>query len=186
MRQLGRRGTITILLVASMLSFGHVSSAVAQPSSGKAEQSAKSETHCAAEAAPINDPASQGNPVCFGTELEAEQYIQGLDPQNSSMRAAAASTILGTVYQDTNRNGSSLTLWGTNGCAGSVFGFSSLESGWNKSISSATGQNGCWVTLYTAVNYGGATLNCTPYCASISTWNDNVKSLVFRPTGTFG
>ncbi|TFD44738.1 hypothetical protein E3T55_20085 [Cryobacterium frigoriphilum] len=181
MGKLGKQTTIAVIVAASVLSFGPVSSALAQPTVPAID------VHCAAEATPLNEPTMQSEPVCFGTEAEAEAYIESIQqPQNPAARSASASTILGTVYQDTNRSGSSLTLWGSNGCAGSVFGFSSLESGWTNTISSASGENGCWLTLYTAVSYGGSRLNCTPYCASIGSWNDNVKSLVFRPSGTFG
>jgi hypothetical protein len=93
---------------------------------------------------------------------------------------------LGTAYKDANGGGSSFTFWGSSGCNGVVFGFASLPSGWDNSISSAGGSNGCWVTLYSATNYGGSRLNCTPWCGSVYGLNDNVRSIVFRPTGTFG
>jgi hypothetical protein len=181
MGKLSKQATIAVLVAAGMLSFGPVSSALAQPTAPAVE------VHCAAEVTPLDEPTGQSDPLCFETEAEAKEYVESIQqPQNAAARGANASTILGTVYQDTNRNGSSLTLWGANGCAGSVFGFSSLESGWTNTISSASGQNGCWLTLYTAASYGGSRLNCTPYCGSLGSWNDDVKSLVFRPTGTFG
>jgi len=180
MGTLSMKGTIAVLFVMGALSIGPVPIAIAQPMPSGAE------VHCAAEVTPLEEPTPPDDPVCFGTEGEVAAYLESIQPQGWAARGANASTIVGTVYQDTNRTGSSLTLWGANGCAGSVFGFSSLESGWTNSISSATGQNGCWVTLYTAVSYGGSRLNCTPYCASLGSWNDNVRSLVFRPNGTFG
>lgn len=180
MGKVSRRGTLAVLVVAGVLAFGQVSSAMAQSAPGAVE------VHCAAQVTPLNEPTLPTDPVCFGTEVEVDAYIASIQPQGLAARRANASTIVGTVYQGANRTGSSLTLWGANGCAGSVFGFTSLESGWTNTISSASGQNGCWVTLYTAVSYGGSRLNCTPYCASLGSWNDNVKSLVFRPNGTFG
>lgn len=180
MGTLSMKGTIAVLFAMGALSIGPVPTAIAQPMPSSAE------VHCAAEVTPLGEPAASAEHVCFGSEADVEEYLKGIQQNNPAARSANASTIVGTVYQDTNRTGSSLTFWGTNGCAGAVFGFSSLESGWNNSISSASGQNGCWATLYTAVSYGGARLNCTPYCASVGSWNDNVKSLVFRPSGTFG
>ena len=180
MGKVSRRGTLAVLVVAGVLAFGQVSSAMAQSTPGAVE------VHCAAQVTPLNEPTLPTDPVCFGTEVEVDAYIASIQPQGLAARRANASTIVGTVYQGANRTGSSLTLWGANGCAGSVFGFSSLESGWTNTISSASGQNGCWVTLYTAVSYGGSRLNCTPYCASLGSWNDNIESLVFRPNGTFG
>ena len=154
--------TVAVLAAAGTLSLGPVSSAMAQPIPSGIE------VHCATEVTPIDEQQTiPADPVCFGSEEEVEGYLKSIRHHDPTARSANASTILGTVYQHTNRNGSSLTLWGANGGAGSVFGFSSLESGWNNSISSASGQNGCWVTLYSASSYGGSRLNCTPYCASI-------------------
>jgi hypothetical protein len=50
----------------------------------------------------------------------------------------------------------------------------------------ARGTNGCWVTLYTSTSYGGSKITCGPSCSSIGSLNDRIRSLVFRPTGTFG
>lgn len=146
--------------------------------------------HCAVEVAGIFDqdegPAA---PVCFATQDEVAAYLAetvGINETAAGARGEAANTVVGTVYQDANRGGASLTFWGSSGCAGATFGFPTLASGWDTTVSSAEGSNGCWLTLYTATSYGGARLNCTPYCASVGSWNDNVKALVFRPTGTFG
>ena len=149
---------------------------------------ATAESHCVVEVAPVSDRQAPEAPVCFETPDEVDAYLESIGVSDSSQaaRGVAASTVVGTVYKDASRGGASLTFWGSSGCSGVTFGFPSLASGWDNSISSAEGKNGCWVTLYTATNYGGARLNCTPYCASVGSWNDNVKSLVFRPTGTFG
>ena len=141
--------------------------------------------HCAIEAVAVSEAEAMSEPVCFDTLDELRIYLESVGVGATS-RSTAASTIIGTVDKDVNASGASLTLWGSSGCAGETFGFSSLASGWDDSISSARGSNGCWVTLYTETSYGGSNLNCTPYCASIGGWNDNVKSLVFRPAGTFG
>lgn len=142
--------------------------------------------HCAVEINQMNDPAEPETPVCFTTEAQVEEYLLDIGVTETAGRGATASTLVGTVYKDTNGTGASLTFFGSSGCAGATFGFPSLASGWDNSISSVRASNGCWVTLYTATSYGGARLNCTPYCGTIGTWNDNVKSLVFRPSGTFG
>ncbi|MBT2517429.1 peptidase inhibitor family I36 protein [Streptomyces sp. ISL-90] len=143
--------------------------------------------HCAVEVQPTADGAT-AEPVCFDTRAEVDGYLQGAlaADDNSRMTAAASSTILGRVYTDVNGGGSSLTFWGSSGCYGVTFGFASLPSGWNNTISSAGGSNGCWVTLYTETSYGGSRLNCTPWCGSMGSWNDRTKSIIFRPTGTFG
>ncbi|PVW02946.1 hypothetical protein DEA06_14310 [Microbacterium sp. Gd 4-13] len=145
-----------------------------------------SESHCAVQVLPIGSSDIADDPVCFGTEDEVADYLAGGGVGGENTRGIAASTVVGTVYKDHNGSGASLTFWGSSGCSGVTFGFPSLASGWDNSISSVRATNGCWVTLYTATSYGGSRLNCTPYCASIGSWNDNVKSLVFRPQGTFG
>lgn len=146
----------------------------------------KPREHCAVEVYPALEQRGSAEPVCFGTEEEVVDYLTGLGVNDHAARGVAASIVVGTVYKDYSGAGGSLTFWGTSGCTGVTFGFPTLASGWDNSISSARGSNGCWLTLYTTTNYGGSRLNCTPYCASIGSWNDNVKSLVFRPTGTFG
>lgn len=142
--------------------------------------------HCTVEVYPIESGETEADLVCFSTEEEVAEYLSGIGVGNTNARGVAASTIIGTVYKDYNQGGQSLTFWGSSSCAGVTFGFPSLASGWNNSISSVRASNGCWVTLYTTTSYGGSRLNCTPYCASVGSWNDNVKSLVFRPQGTFG
>ncbi|MBO0982690.1 peptidase inhibitor family I36 protein [Rathayibacter sp. SD072] len=142
--------------------------------------------HCAVQIRETNDRGQSETPVCFTTEVQVEEYLSSIGVTDTAGRGVAASTVVGTVYKDSNGSGASLTFFGSSGCAGTTFGFPSLASGWDNSISSVRASNGCWVTLYTATSYGGARLNCTPYCATIGTWNDNVRSLVFRPSGTFG
>lgn len=161
------------------------------PAAHAGPPTARDVVHCAVEVQPTEgQPSAEGattQPVCFDTRAEVDDYLHdALSADNGRMTAAAASTILGRVYTDANGGGSSLAFWGSSGCYGVTFGFASLPSGWNNTISSAGGSNGCWVTLYTETSYGGSRLNCTPWCGSIGTLNDRVKSLVFRPTGTLG
>ncbi|UOQ88218.1 hypothetical protein MUN74_13105 [Agromyces endophyticus] len=151
------------------------------------------EQHCAIgiDAVEAADLAGESapEPVCFSSLAEVVDYLTGQTTDDGSRftaSAAAASVAVGRVYTGINKGGSSLTFWGTSGCAGVTFGFPTLSSGWNTSISSVTGLNGCWATTYTATSYGGSRLNCTPYCSSLGSSNDRVKSLVFRPTGTLG
>ncbi|RXZ66978.1 peptidase inhibitor family I36 protein [Agromyces albus] len=162
------------------------------PAAHAGPPTARDVVHCAVEVQATESrptaEAAPAEPVCFDTRAEVDGYLQGAlsADDGSRMSTASASTILGRVYTDANGGGSSLAFWGSSGCYGVTFGFASLPSGWNNTISSAGGSNGCWVTLYTETSYGGSRLNCTPWCGGIGTLNDRVKSLVFRPTGTFG
>lgn len=167
---------VVALVTASMLT----------PVSAVAAATDEERGHCAVEVYPIESSETAADLVCFGTEEEVAAYLSDIGVGDTAARGVAASTVLGTVYKDYNEGGESLTFWGSSGCAGVTFGFPSVASGWDNSISSARASYGCWVTLYTATSYGGSRLNCTPYCASIGSWNDNVKSLVFRREGTFG
>lgn len=145
----------------------------------------EAQTHCAVQVQPIGVTDIADSAVCFDTRIEVEQYLGGTLASEAA-RGALAETILGTAYKNTDGGGSSFTFWGSSGCAGVVFGFSSLPSEWDNTIGSAGGSNGCWVTLYSLTSYGGSRLNCTPWCSSVYGLNDDVSSLVFRPTGTFG
>ena len=146
-----------------------------------------SEVHCVVEVQPIDSTERQAAPRCFPTKAEADGYLDATMATNdATSRAAASSVALGTVYADSYYGGSTLTFWGSSGCAGVTYGFSSLSGGWDSRISSAKAFNGCWVTLYKGTGYSGDRINCTPNCSSIGSLNDQVRSLVFRPWGTLG
>ncbi len=137
--------------------------------------------HCAVEVEPLGEDITSPDPVCFSSPEEVEHYLA-----RARLATAAASVVLGTVYSDQNFAGSSLTYWGSSGCTGVTFGYPSVESGWSSAISSARAFNGCWVTLYSETSYGGTKLTCTPDCPGVGSLNDATRSLVFRPTGTWG
>ena len=141
--------------------------------------------YCAVQVVPVGTPAGTEKPVCFGTQADVDTYLTAVTAP-SFARTAAASTILGVVYQDANYGGGSLTMWGAGTCSAATYGFATLDAGWTNSISSAKGSSSCWLTLYSATSYGGDRINCTPACASLSTMNDRSRSVVFRPVGTFG
>ena len=146
------------------------------------EPSVGAEEHCAVQVFDVALEAASDHPVvCFATEEEAIAFAS-----QSFGRGVQQTSVLGTIYSETYLAGSSLTFWGEGTCAGNTFGFSSLSSSWVKDIRSIKAAGSCWVTLYTASGYGGNTLNCTPYCNTIGSWAGNTRSLVFRPTGTFG
>lgn len=140
------------------------------------------ETHCAVQVTPIGETSAPAKPVCFDSAEEVDAYL------NSASFAAGtyASVALGTVYVNSNYGGSSLTYWGSSGCNGVTFGYPTIDSGWSSSISSVRGFNNCWVTLYASTSYGGTKLTCTPDCSGIGGLNDAVRSIVFRPSGTWG
>ncbi|MFB9308794.1 hypothetical protein BJY17_001740 [Agromyces hippuratus] len=183
-----RINLISAALAASLAfaGLGAASSATAVETLGTGAKAAAAE-HCAVEVRSVGERSAPSTLVCFPEPEGVERYLAAIGTADASGRAvAAASTSLGTVYSNSNGGGSSLTFWGSSGCYGVVFGFSSMPSGWSSNVSSAGGSHGCWVTLYGATRYGGARLNCTPWCGGIGGLNDQVKSIVFRPTGTFG
>ncbi|RXZ47741.1 hypothetical protein ESP57_14505 [Agromyces fucosus] len=179
---------ISAALAASLAfaGLGAVAPATASETLGTGSKSAAAE-HCAVEVRAVGERAAPSAPVCFSEPEGVERYLDAIGTADASGRAvAASSTALGTVYANSNGGGSSLTFWGSSGCYGVLFGFSSMPSGWSSNVSSAGGSNGCWVTVYGTTGYGGSRLNCTPWCGGVGGLNDQVKSIVFRPTGTFG
>jgi hypothetical protein len=141
------------------------------------------EVHCAIQVVPLGEEPITSEPVCFRTPEEVDAYL------GSAAKAALgtlASVALGTVYKDANYSGSSATYWGSSGCNGVTFGYPTLAAEWSGSISSVRGFNNCWVTLYSGTSYGGTKLTCTPDCSGIGSLNDATRSLVFRPSGTWG
>lgn len=142
-----------------------------------------SEVHCATEVTPIGDPAPSTKPACFDTPEEVDAYLGG------DARAAfgtLGSVVLGTVYKDVNYGGSSLTYWGASGCSGVTYGYPTVAAEWSSGISSVRASNSCWVTVYASVSYGGTKLTCSPDCSGLGSLNDAVRSIVFRPVGTWG
>jgi len=176
----GYAGTVVALLLGA---------AILPAQAAVAEPTAPELAHCAVEIFELGEntepPASA---VCFATEDEVAAYLAAMDGSatDDSSRATATSIAVGTVYKDAAGAGGSLTFWGSNGCAGATFGFATLASDWEISISSVRATNGCWGTVYAATNYGGTRLNCTPFCSALGALNDSVKSVVFRPSGTLG
>jgi len=146
-------------------------------------------TFCAVRVAQSSSQVAMPRPTCFDTEPSRSSFLrqEGVNVSTRSL-TANSSVILGTLYKDINMGGDSLVMYGTGGCYAATYGFSSLTSDWATSVSSALADtsNGCWVTLYSATDYDGNRFNCTPYCATIPGMNDDVKSVVFRPVGTFG
>lgn len=178
-----------IALVAGALSpasLAHAAPSVSAQSATASASVSEGETHCVGEALPIGSTETASQPVCFDTTEEASAYIDGLTQVTSRNATAASSVVLGTVYSDASYGGSTYTLFGSGTCSGVTFGFPSLSGGWDSSISSAKAASGCWVTLYKATSYGGEKINCMPGCPTISTLNDQVRSIVFRPQGTVG
>ena len=146
-------------------------------------------TFCAAEVQPLGTDEAPADPTCFVTQDDLNAYLQSIGAVSSGgiqARSAAATTVLGTLYQDVNYGGGSLTMWGTGTCSGVTFGWTSMPSGWNDNVSSIIGSSTCWPTAYENSNYGGLKITCTPNCASMSTMNDKTSSMVFKPTGIFG
>lgn len=141
---------------------------------------------CAIRIDADRDVTQSSAPVCFESVSEVESYVEESISAESDGSGSRISTVLGVVYQDANYGGASLTMYGSGTCSGTTYGFPSLASGWDNSISSAKGSSTCWLTLYSATYYGGSRLNCVPNCGSLGTMNDQVKSIVFRPVGTYG
>lgn len=64
------------------------------------------------------------------------------------------------------------------GCSGSEYHAPNLGAfGWDNQVSSAESLGNCGrVTLYENNNYGGASITCTPYCATLGVMNNHASS----------
>ena len=137
---------------------------------------------CAVEIAPGS--AMMPEPQCFDSKIKRDSYFdfEGIRQSTSEIRAASSSVVLGTLYKDANRQGASLTLWGAGTCSNATYGFASIALDWAHSVTSAASRSGCSMTLYTGTNYTGQFHVCATVCNSIGNVNDNVNSVVFRPS----
>ncbi|MCD2500065.1 MULTISPECIES: hypothetical protein [Microbacterium] len=135
--------------------------------------------HCAVEVIASADESVSGEDiVCFATEAERDGYVSA--QTLTQRRAGSGSVKLGTAYKGTNLTGSSLAFWGTGTCAGTTYGFASLASDWVTGMRSITGA-GCSVRVYSAANYGGNSVTCTPTCNALGSVVGTARSLIFRP-----
>lgn len=152
-------------------------------SPARAEEISPPGPHCAVEAYPIDSvPIDTPEPVCFDTVYEVEEYISSASPVG---RAATSSVAIGTIYENDQYGGLSLTYFAGSGCYGVTYGYPTLPSSWYSEISSAKGASNCWISLYAGDSYTAGAVLCPPNCATLSgTFNDRVRSLVFRPTGS--
>jgi hypothetical protein len=137
--------------------------------------------YCAVKIEQAGSVAAPAPPTCFDTQSEVDAYLSAVTAPSAFARSSTTSTVLGTVYKDANYGGGSLSFYGTGNCTGVTYGFASLDSAWQNTISSAKAYASCWVSLYSAPSYGGSQLLCTPNCATLGTMNDRALSLVFRP-----
>lgn len=149
-------------------------------------------------AVPVGQPLPDNPPLitsCFDTIEEAEAFIQAgapgdlerLVPEARSRLAPLSTVIIGRQYTSTSRGGTVLVQWGTGtGCYGVTYGFPSMPNGWNNVVRSSEGFSNCWVSNYTETEYGGAVLNCIPYCSTMGSFAALTSSVVYRPSGTFG
>jgi len=156
----------------------------ATPSAGVEPIASSAGDYCAVRIVPV-DSGDSSSPVCFDTQREVDGYLETVLAPHPSARAAA-SVLIGTVYKDDNFSGGSYTFYGAGSCSGVTYGFPSLTSDWQNSVSSAKAYSSCWVTLYDSPSYAGQRYNCTPSCSSLPSFNDRTKSLVFRPAGSVG
>jgi hypothetical protein len=166
---------VAAVVVASVLSLATTGAAPAQ--SGE---------YCAVRIEPVGSTAEQAAPSCFDSQAEVDAYLAQVTGAHALSRAASTSVLIGTVYKDGNYGGGSYTFYGAGSCVGVTYGFASLDPSWQNTISSAKAYASCWVTLYDAPSYAGSRYNCTPNCASLPSFNDKTRSLVFRPAGTVG
>lgn len=115
-----------------------------------------------------------------------QTILEGTTTGSSDRRlaaTAAASYLLGKVYDDAGYGGGSKEFYGIGaGCNSSNgFGFADIGSAWYGRVSSFQGYSGCKVKIFEKTNYGGATYGF--YSASTNVgaaMNDRTKSIQFH------
>lgn len=154
--------------------------------------------HCVASIAPLGTTAAVPAVVCYSTFSEAiavatsgrvrlavdatsvDTATLEQDGAVSTPAVAASSPLLAIEYLGSGYTGATLSLYGSSGtgCSGGVtYGFSSMGSGWNDTISSAKAFSGCTGRHYENSGYSGLLIDCA--CASMGAMDNRTSSIIF-------
>lgn len=93
--------------------------------------------------------------------------------------AAAASTVIGILYKDSNYRGETFTASvSENGCHGYSHGYTNMSSfGWANVVSSFRSYSNCRTAIFEKNNYAGAQYGYTANAASVGALNDKANSV---------
>jgi len=156
-------------------------------------------TNCVADAPALGATAAQ-TPVCFVRFDDAIAYATGgkihladaatpravTDTEMSGATAATASPntvyVLSIDYKDASFGGATFT-W-TQGSPCGIFSSATMPSGWNDAVSSVVAFNGCAVSLFQNISWGGTrfAIGVNGSASSMGTFNDQASSEKWCPT----
>lgn len=122
-----------------------------------------------------------------GTIIDGEVYnaeagssARSYDSSTSSSAALAATTVVGTLYDDINYGGGTLVLTAPGSCG--RYSFDNLGGfGWNDRASSYRTYAGCRGTAYRDNNLGGTASSTTANAPSLGSLNDQASSFRVAP-----
>lgn len=121
-----------------------------------------------------------------GTIIDGEVYepvessARSYDTSAPSSAALAATTVVGTLYDDINYGGGTLVLTAPGSCG--RYSFDNLGGfGWNDRASSYRTYAGCRGTAYRDNNLGGSASSTTANAPSLGSLNDQASSFRVAP-----
>lgn len=126
--------------------------------------------------------AASGSAVDLPASLTGEQVARAIERLDGSV-GAASSYVLGINWDLANYAGDSKVWEASSGCGpGKAWNVASINADWNNRISSAQGKSGCDRFIhFENTNYGGASLTCTPNCATMGVMSNAASSLQWKP-----
>ncbi len=135
-------------------------------------------------------------PVCFSSlpralsyatdgVVQLEESASPLEIQNALRNPPTplVNYVIGIHWDYTNKGGGSAVWQGSQQCSPSIaYGVTNMGvQGWNDIAESGQGYANCNKFIqHEHINYGGALLNCTPYCSTFGVLNNQVSSFELR------
>lgn len=126
--------------------------------------------------------AASGGAVDLPDSLTRAQVARALDRLDGPL-GTASNYVIGINWDLANHAGADRIWEASSGCGpGKAWNVASIESAWNNRISSAKGKSGCDRFIhFENTTYGGASLTCTPDCATMGVMSNAASSLQFKP-----
>jgi hypothetical protein len=90
--------------------------------------------------------------------------------------------LIGTEYTHTGYSGTSNDYFAPDACNGNTYEVAYVGDTWNDTFASGKGFGGCdHNKKYSASNFGGDVITCTPSCSDYTTVRNLVSSLRWKP-----
>jgi len=125
---------------------------------------------------------ASGGAVDLSASLTRTEVARALERLDEPL-GTASSFVIGLNWDLANYAGDIKVWEASSGCGpGKAWNVASINSDWNNRISSAQGKSGCDRFIhFENTNYGGASLTCTPNCATMGVMSNAASSLQWKP-----